>query len=418
MSASSTDSWDQVIRDFNSLSSDDLNRVEDAGRKLIKLDEQRATTYLISSLPTNQPAEVRKRAIRAIAAGTIKAAIPQLIQIALNTNEVFDLRYTALNPGLQNMKDERAAQTAKRLLHDPERHIRIAAYWVLSGNPSNDGVKALGESLATCEPDLRGSVILALLHTGYPESARIVFDLVPLDQITDSIAVPYCSIMTSYEFSAAQDTILKLMQRNANVRLAALAYFERFPRVEVSPFILQFFESKNSPFRQSLEFYPMLWIYATSPNIAEDVRAKLRVLVQKFYPEAKFDNTEASQENRGATLNAEMPEIIKAVYRYEWEKPKTDLAGWMKKGFFLMLEGKDANPETLAKFNGLPFPVHPGSEYMDYGALMCFTTNTMRWVTGNQLLVRVGLGGGEDIFLVVRKEGHWSTVSGHNLWIE
>ncbi len=411
VNAVDTRSWDEAVQLFTS-SSPSLD-IEYVGRKLKEVDEKKAAAYLIPLLATNQTAQLRKRAITAISGGAIKAAVPELIAIALDTNEAVDVRYAALNPGLRYMGDDRAVKTAKQLLHDPNGLIRIGSYCVLSGNPSDESVEALKNSLATCEPDHRYHLIWALCHTGRPETARIVFENCPLDWIAnDDVARAYCGIMTRYAFSRAQENILKLIPRNdGSVLYEALAYFEHFPRSEAAKYLMTYLGDEKRVLFGRLQTYPLLWSFYSSPKISAEIKAKLEPHILKSNPELEYLKINAPQkvivERTVEALN-----IYEAVFLH---LIRDSASRAQSHPFFLTVEGKDPSPDFLRRFRDKGMNVNPSSMFALSG-FYCHVDNC-RWIDDNQVIVSGGHSNRSNLYLVIRKDGKWIVAKDELLWI-
>jgi len=379
------------------------------GPRLKKLDEKRSRLLLVRLLAPGQPAAMREKAIETLGYGAFTKAIPEIVAIAANTNEEDMLRYDAVNLGLRFMKDERAVDAAISFLHDRSRNVRLGALIALGGNGTDKAIRVLKQCLESGEE--RFHVIGALAETRNPVAGKIVFDLCPIESLSDaSIACQYCGAMWACKVPEAQGTILTLMKRTdfdrqtaTYVNEMAIWYFADFPRAEVSPFLLPYFGGTNAS--PSVGYYPILWAYATSPKIDEDVRAKLQVVARKIYPEGRFEVVDSAEKKRGTKSPGEIPDIIKAILQYEWEKRGRD-RGWIENGVFLILDGKDPDASILAKFKGLPYPVRPGSEHKGLAFLSYFETEYFRWVNADQIIV----GMDSDSYLVVRKGTQWVTV--------
>ena len=240
--------WDQVIHSFESTHAQNANDGEWDGRRLLTIDRDKAITYLLSAIATNQADNIRLKATGALGWCNVTDGIPALVALALNETEPTSLRKSALNPGLRYMKDDRTLIAALPLATNGNEQIRSEAYWALSGNGTIQAIRGLDHALMRESPARKEEVIRALNYSENPLAGQVVLNYYATGELPDDERTmrSFANCMNTYRRAEAQHIMRPLCRdEDSLVALMALQYFGSFPNNDVAQDLITYIEQRK-----------------------------------------------------------------------------------------------------------------------------------------------------------------------------
>lgn len=389
--------WAEVTRHFATLKPDQMHESRADGTLLRQIDPQRVLPFLSGFLGKDQPQGVRLNALCALDAAAVPESAAIVENIALDPAEDPRVRYSALWPTLTNFDKDRASEIGIACLRDPERTVRLGAYWLLGRVGGDAAVAALQRQFLTT--DEKNLAAQALGHTREPSAIKFLVRHSPLEELRrdDDRRDAFVRAMAATPIADAEAPITELV-KGADCYLIkqALPYFRAFLSSDVGPDLVAYFE--HAALREKrLRHYPDLWFFANAPALYADATERLRALVREVYPDAEFGTPVAeSSELDDETLGA----VIAATFG---SKPAG--LGHNASTIQLVVNGSAPSEQVVTQLQHGGYPVEPASRY-EIDQRIC-AINGFQRIADGQILLEQTFFDSVWGFLVARQNGNW-----------